>query len=570
MLYSIPEQPARGNLYFMPNLNVIVAFRADHIDSTKRTMQSVDDLSQLNQRIHQSDGILKAWAQRCGGRAIAIEAGSGVLEVTADHLTELESLKDQYKQELGTSVSIGVGRELADAQKALQLASKSGGDRIELYTEDTDASLQELDKMDKSEPSLAEVLLKAGEPPALNKPAAGGGMTGPSEAAPSGPQEPTSEGSEHSQNEAYQSFMDSQPPAAEPPDLMGEFSQLAQESEGREQGEKEQQVQAQAQQEGADGMKKELVEILKEFQQLGPLWEELKQAQPEAYKTLEAMMQSMVKLARLAFGQQEEQPQEEQQVQKSEDLMPGGKGDGMSDAEFDLEQLAVGIATEMEEHGLDKKRAKEIAKDHLTEDPNYYREAMKKAWPKDEAENRANQEAHLVTQDWLQQEGEDISGTVDRDMYNRKGALIDKHPGSLSDLSDRLTSSMHDNRLKNEEMYGQDGDRWPTGEPGGPSQTANYWEDVDIASRSPILKRKLQKVAHALEAGKTGRHQVVLPVGSQLDSGQHANRDRVGRIKVRSPSTGKTKWRQVRAGMVMDPEGNPTSSRNPSGGVDKK
>lgn len=68
----------------------------------------------------------------------------------------------------------------------------------------------------------------------------------------------------------------------------------------------------------------------------------------------------------------------------------------------------------------------------------------------------------------------------------------------------------------------------------------------------------------ALEAGKTGRHQVVLPVGSQLDPGPSGTRN-VGKIKVRDQETGKTKWRSVRAGLVMAPDGTPTSSRNPGG-----
>lgn len=131
----------------------------------------------------------------------------------------------------------------------------------------------------------------------------------------------------------------------------------------------------------------------------------------------------------------------------SKDLMPGGKGDNKPDSGFDPDQLLAGMRTEMSEHGLDEARAKEVAKDHLTEDPHYY--------------------------------------------------------------------------------------------------------------------SKMDKAA--LEAGKTGRHQVVLPVGSQVDAGPSAAHE-AGEIKLRDPDTGKTKWREVRAGIVMAPDGTPTSSRNPSGG----
>jgi hypothetical protein len=486
-------------------------------------------------------------------------------------LQELYQIKDQCKQELDSSISIGVGKELGHAQKALELATKSGGDKIELYTEDTDHALAELAVMQKSEPSFAEVLLKADEP-ALNKPAAGGGMTGPSEAAPSGPQAPVDEGSEHSQNEAYQSFMANQPPPAEPPDMMGEFSQLAQESEGQEQADKEQQAQQQQEQESAEGMKKELVQVLQEFQQMGPLWEELKQAQPEAYKVLEAMMQAMIKLARGVFGG--EQQQQQQPVQKSEDLMPGGKGDNSPDSEFDLEQLATGIATEMEEHGLDRARAKEIAKDHLTEDPHYYRANFEKAthdWRND----------HAVMEDAILEAG----GTKEEARTQHAATTRLK-----SNVADPTWGVVPAERGK-EPMFGWDDSKINQGKTADyrawrDEREKAYWDQVESAhpqgalgvpepdrsamDRSPIFKRKkMEKTLHALEAGKTGRHQVVLPVGSQLDAGQHASRN-VGKVKVRNTETGKTKWREVRAGQVMDPQGNPTSSLNPSGGVDKK
>lgn len=52
--------------------------------------------------------------------------------------------------------------------------------------------------------------------------------------------------------------------------------------------------------------------------------------------------------------------------------LKGGKGDGKKDSEFDSHWLSVGIKVERE-HTDDPEKAKEIAKDHLTEDPQYYK-----------------------------------------------------------------------------------------------------------------------------------------------------------------------------------------------------
>lgn len=52
--------------------------------------------------------------------------------------------------------------------------------------------------------------------------------------------------------------------------------------------------------------------------------------------------------------------------------LKGGKADNKSDKEFDPEQLKLGIKVESE-HTSDPEEAKEVAKDHLTEIPDYYK-----------------------------------------------------------------------------------------------------------------------------------------------------------------------------------------------------
>ena len=68
-----------------------------------------------------------------------------------------------------------------------------------------------------------------------------------------------------------------------------------------------------------------------------------------------------------------------------EDSLPGGKGDATDPAQVDQEQLAMGIKTEME-HTQDLDLAREIAMDHLAEDPQYYSN-LKNAGMADELPN---------------------------------------------------------------------------------------------------------------------------------------------------------------------------------------
>lgn len=59
-------------------------------------------------------------------------------------------------------------------------------------------------------------------------------------------------------------------------------------------------------------------------------------------------------------------------VKSDKEKIPGGLSSGKKPEDFDQEQLAAGIKVEME-HTTDKAVATEIAMDHLSEDPNYYK-----------------------------------------------------------------------------------------------------------------------------------------------------------------------------------------------------
>jgi len=61
---------------------------------------------------------------------------------------------------------------------------------------------------------------------------------------------------------------------------------------------------------------------------------------------------------------------------KHVDRIPGGMADRSKPSDFDPEQLRMGIDVEME-HTKNRRLAKEIAMDHLKEDPRYYSKLKK-------------------------------------------------------------------------------------------------------------------------------------------------------------------------------------------------
>jgi hypothetical protein len=467
-----------GNLPFM---KVYVSFDGDHIGRMVGRASLADkpeEVSRIAQSIERGNAIWRSWAESHGGQVINIGGDEGRLVVEADHLEELPKIRDQYSDAVGSTVSVGVGTRLSEADRSLMAAKLQGGDRIQLYTEEVDEVLEELrDEKDEGGKLYDEYL----DPesglqkaiPGMNQ-GQGAGFSGASQSRPAAPAAPT-EGSEHSEAETARALQENAPAAPQAPTANAQdYEQLFHQLAAQQPAEEPQKPSGLA-----DDARAKVVKILQDVRGHAQELEQMKASNPALYESVKGLVEAMIAMARSQGGEQ----QPEQPVQKAEgkvgqckwklgerrcqrvvtgdychdhkdhwankilrkDLMPGGKGDDRPDPQFDAEQLAVGIKVEMEEHGLDEARAKEVAKDHLTEDPSYY--------------------------------------------------------------------------------------------------------SIDKA---------------ALEAGKTGRHQVVLPAGSQVDPGPSAAHEG-GEIKVRDPETGKTKWRQVRAGLVMAPDGTPTSSRNPGG-----
>lgn len=67
------------------------------------------------------------------------------------------------------------------------------------------------------------------------------------------------------------------------------------------------------------------------------------------------------------------EPSSRGELKAAEDLLPGGAGDNKPDSEFDAAKLETGVKHERE-HTDNDQIAKEIAKDHLSEEPAYYEE----------------------------------------------------------------------------------------------------------------------------------------------------------------------------------------------------
>jgi hypothetical protein len=98
-------------------------------------------------------------------------------------------------------------------------------------------------------------------------------------------------------------------------------------------------------------------------------------------------------------------------ILERKDLLPGGLADHAPDNEFDSEELKMGVEHELE-HTDNKQMAKEIAKDHLKEDPKYY--SKKKLEESIISEKQSAAERYRKHKEWRRKNPEKVRAQVKR------------------------------------------------------------------------------------------------------------------------------------------------------------
>ena len=272
-----------------------------------------EDIARLGQAIDRGNGIFRSWALANDGKVIEIGGDEFRIKMPANKLADLPALREQYETATGATLSVGVGMRMSEADKALMAAKLQGKDRIQLYTEEVEEIIAQAEHPTEAQKITEEYLTQVKK--------------------------------------------------SESPDYESAFHQHAT---------KAQQTKAAQPEPMSDEVRAQVVKVLQDVQGHSQELEQIQQSNPKLYQSIVSLVQAMIAMAR------NNQPSP---VKKSEglekDLMPGGKGDDMPDSDFDPEQLAIGIKTEMEEHGLDEARAKEVCKDHLSENKSYYSKEKK-------------------------------------------------------------------------------------------------------------------------------------------------------------------------------------------------
>lgn len=117
----------------------------NHNVITQKLIQdnNVEHLQRLGQQDQMAKAILKSFLDGVRGSLIACANGEGSGSIPTDKSIELKRALDYYKNTLGFNISVGIGMSLKDANVALKVAKKRGGNCSLLFTPNLPKELEE-------------------------------------------------------------------------------------------------------------------------------------------------------------------------------------------------------------------------------------------------------------------------------------------------------------------------------------------------------------------------------------------------------------------------------------------
>jgi hypothetical protein len=290
--------------------------------------EGLQRLHQLMQQATQDSWIL--WAQGLGGTVVVLSGTEGVVAVPPRGLPQVVKQRQRFQEMMGEKgVAVGIGSSIEKALRAREFAAKRGRDAPVLWSQEIDASLA----AEEGEQGLKK---------------ATSGFAGFSRSPPAiAPAPPAQEASEHSEGEAARSEADNSesPPPPEmthaASDLVDNLHEVAGQAEAEDQKDTKSA-------ENLTATKKKIAQVLMQIKEQAPVLGQLKAASPDAYASVEALIESVIALARAIPA-----------VKKSEpDVM-----DGVSDAE--AQQLADDLKVDLDKISFEEwKRGIQHEREH--------------------------------------------------------------------------------------------------------------------------------------------------------------------------------------------------------------
>jgi hypothetical protein len=161
---SIDQVHAAGG-EMMPDYkgkSVYISFDGDNIGNAVARAENMDDeqtLAQVSQKIQAGQDLFVNFLTQHQGRLIQAGGDEGLGICNSNCLVDLEEFRQQYKELVGATVTVGVGTKISEATKARMLGKLRGKDQVCHFDGSTE---KEIELRSQTEDPEAKKLGQAG------------------------------------------------------------------------------------------------------------------------------------------------------------------------------------------------------------------------------------------------------------------------------------------------------------------------------------------------------------------------------------------------------------------------
>lgn len=149
-----------------PNLGDVdklyVAFDGDSIGVKHGRALLADDpaeVRRVSSAIEAGEEVWRSWAIKTAGSLISAGGDEGMVEVSPDVIGEIPEIRKQYASAVGATCTVGVGRKMSEAAKALLVGKHRGKDRVVVYDDAMQPELDEIQGAKQTEDEKLNVYL---------------------------------------------------------------------------------------------------------------------------------------------------------------------------------------------------------------------------------------------------------------------------------------------------------------------------------------------------------------------------------------------------------------------------
>jgi hypothetical protein len=153
--------------------NIYISFDGDNIGNAVARAESKDDertLAQVSQKIQSGQDLFVAFLTQHQGRLVQAGGDEGLGVCNSNCLVDLEGFRRRYKEVVGATVTVGVGRKISEATKARMLGKLRGKNQVCHFDDSTEAEIKIRSEQDDSEAKkLGQAGLLGEEKPGIPK-----------------------------------------------------------------------------------------------------------------------------------------------------------------------------------------------------------------------------------------------------------------------------------------------------------------------------------------------------------------------------------------------------------------